>query len=424
MRTFTIVWLGQMVSAIGSYMTHFAIAIWIWQQTNQATALALIVFCGQISSILATILAGSIVDRFSRKIAIVSSDAVAAISTVCILALYLSGNLQIWHLYVVEVVNGAFVEIQELAYSVAVSTMVPPKHYTRASSMNSMYHYGSIIFAPALAGVLYYIIGLQGILTIDLATFAVAVGAIAFVTIPQPKLESREPMNLKAIVADTLYGCRYILSNPFLLAILGWVSLFWLFHDFGGALYAAMILARSGGDAKVLASLSSAAGIGGLVGSVAIAVWGGPKRRVNGLFWGMIGAGLSKTIFGLGRSVAVWVPAQFCSSLNFPMLGSADDAIWMEKVEATDRGRVFAVRSLVRLIVGAIAPLTAGILADIAFEPAMRSGGVLAPVFGWLVGTSAGSGMALLYSFSALGLLAVGALGAASFSNRREKIDS
>jgi MFS transporter, DHA3 family, macrolide efflux protein len=423
MRTFTIIWLGQMVSVIGSYMTHFAIAIWIWQQTNQATALALIAFYGQISSILATILAGSIVDRFSRKLAIVCSDAVAAISTICILGLYLTGNLQIWHLYAVEIVNGAFVEIQDLAYSVAVSTMVPPQHYTRASSMNSMYHYGSIIFAPALAGALYYVIGLQGILTIDLATFAVAVLAIAFVTIPQPEVESREPMNLQAVVADTLYGWRYILSNRFLLSILGWVSLFWLFHDFGGALYAATILARSEGDAKVLASLSSAAGIGGLVGSVAIAIWGGPKRRVNGLFWGMIGAGLSKIIFGLGKSVAVWVPAQFCSSLNFPMLGSTDDAIWMEKVEATDRGRVFAVKSLVRLIVGAIAPLTAGFLADTVMEPAMRSDGALAPIFGWLVGTSAGSGMALLYSFSALGLIVVGAIGVASFSNRTGKIE-
>lgn len=403
-------------------MTHFAISIWIWQQTQEATSLALIVFFGQISSILATILAGSIVDRFSRKLAIVCSDAVAGVSTVCILALYLMGNLQIWHLYAVEVVNGAFVEIQQLAYSVAVSTIVPPKQYTRASSMNSMYHYGSIIFAPALAGVLYGVIGLQGILTIDLVTFGVAMATIAFISIPQPEAASREAMNFKAVIADTVYGCRYILSHPFLLRLLGWVSFFWLFHDFGGALYSATILARSGGDARVLASLSSAAGIGGLVGAIAISVWGGPKNRVNGFFLATIGAGLSKIVFGLGRSPAVWIPAQFCSSLNFPLLGSADDAIWMEKVESGDRGRVFAVRSLVMLTVGAIAPLSAGIVADRVFEPAMRSGGVLASAFGWLVGTSAGSGMALLYSGSALGLLAVGVMGFISFSNRRGNI--
>ena len=44
--------------------------------------------------------------------------------------------------------------------------------------MNSVVHYGSNIIAPAIAGVLYPIIGLGGILPIDLGTFGVAIATL------------------------------------------------------------------------------------------------------------------------------------------------------------------------------------------------------------------------------------------------------
>lgn len=66
-----------------------------------------------------------------------------------------NNSLQIWHLYVLGAFNRAFEEIQELAYMASLSQLVPPQQYTRASSMNSTLHYGSIIIAPALAGTLY-----------------------------------------------------------------------------------------------------------------------------------------------------------------------------------------------------------------------------------------------------------------------------
>ncbi|WP_225889340.1 hypothetical protein [Halomicronema hongdechloris] len=99
--------------------------------------------------------------------------------------------------------------------------------------------------------------------------------------------------------------------------------LFKFFHDLGGAIYDPMILARTNGSATVLASTASAAGIGGVTGAILLSAWGGPKRRVTGMLAGFIGAGVSKTVFGLGRSPAVWLPAQVCSSLNFPLLGSS-----------------------------------------------------------------------------------------------------
>ena len=165
-----------------------------------------------------------------------------------------------------------------------------------------------------------------------------------------------------------------------------------------------MILARSDNNSQVLGAIFSAAGIGGVTGAVVLSAWGGTKRRVNGMLAGFMGAGVAKTIFGLGRSLTVWLPAQFCSSLNFPLLGSSETALWMEATPPELQGRVFAANSLVLQLVSAIATLIAGPLSDRVLEPAMQSETILSSLFAPIFGNSSGAGMALLYVVCAISL--------------------
>jgi predicted MFS family arabinose efflux permease len=203
------------------------------------------------------------------------------------------------------------------------------------------------------------------------------------------------------------FGFRYIVERPSLLALLVSVSLFWFAHDIGAALYSPMILARTGNNARILGTILSAAGAGGVLGASIVSIWGGPKRRIRGFLLGMAGAGLSKIVFGFGQALSIWIPAQFCSSFNFPILGSSNEAIWLAKVAPEVQGRVFATRAVIVQLASAIGLLIAGPLADRVFEPAMQPSGFLAAIFGPIIGTGAGAGMALLYAISALGLLLV-----------------
>jgi len=411
MKTFIIVWLGQLVSTFGTRMSSFALRIWVWEITGQATAIALVAVATDIPRLLITPFAGIIVDRFNRKLLLIAGDTISVLSTLAILLLYLSGNLQIWHLYVTGAVNGAFNQLQSLAYSASISLMVPKQQYTRASSMGSVLHYGSIIIAPALAGTLYYVIGLLGILLIDVATFCVAITTVVFVSIPQPpRTDESRDRGLK-IRQELAFGCRYVFAYPGLLALLIAESLFIFAHDIGAALQAPMILALTGNDARVLGSISSAAGIGGVTGAIVVSTWGGFRRRIHGVLLGMMGAGISKTIFGLGQMPLVWIPAQFCSSLNFPLKGSSSTAIWLAKVAPEVQGRVFAARQMSLLAVSPIATAIAGPLADYVMEPAMSPGGSLAPILGGVFGTGAGAGMAVIYTGAAMCLFLVGAGG-------------
>jgi MFS family permease len=417
MRTFIIIWLGQLVSTIGSYMTEFALTLWAWEITGSATALALVSFFSQLPRILITIVAGLIVDRFNRKYLMMLGDSVAAFSTIGISLLFWADSLQIWHLYFAASLNGGFGQIQSLAYQTSISSMVSPHQLTRANSMNSAVHYGSAIFGPALAGVLYPLIGLMGILLIDLTTFGVAIATLLSVHIPQPAPQPTTEIETR--LAKLTFGFREVWRQPSLRSLLLISTAFWFFHDLGGAVYDPMILARTDGSAQVLASTASAAGVGGVIGAILLSVWGGPRRRVTGMLAGFIGAGLSKTAFGLGRSPVVWVPAQFCSSLNFPLLGSSENALWMKSISAEKQGRVFAANALVLQVVSAVATLIAGPLADSVLEPMMQSGSsgiggvgqLFGTIFSPIVGTTAGSGMALLYIGCALAMAGVGMRG-------------
>lgn len=386
-------------------MTGFALSLWIWEVTNSTTALATLEFLSLLPRIAIALIAGVIVDCFHRKHLMILGDTIAVLSTVAIALLYITDTLTIWHLFITTVFNSGFGELQQLAYSASISSIIPKQQYARAASLGSAMHYGSIIIAPAIAASLYPVIGLSGILLIDLLTFGVAITTLLVVQIPQPS-----PPNSAQNPAwqEVIFGLRYLFACPSLRALTIATSLFVFAHDIGGVVGTPMILARTENNAQALASIASAAGVGGVTAAVIIGVWGGPQRKINGVLLGMVGAGMSKTIFGLGQNLSVWLPAQFCSSLNFPLMDSTETAIWMAKVPPHIQGRVFAASSLISQIVSAIAVLMAGPLADRVFEPAMQTNSRLIAWFSPLVGTNAGAGMALLYMLTSIGLLLVG----------------
>ena len=411
MRTFIIIWLGQAVSIIGSSMTAFALTLWVWELTGEATALSLFGFFRQVPQVLITPIAGVIVDRWNRKYLMMLGDTVSGLLITTVLLLYLTHSLQLWHLYLAVAIDGSFEQIQELAYFASVSMVVPKQQYSRVSSIGFLAKSTSVIIAPALAGVLYVVIGLVGILIIDITTCVIAVSALMLVHIPKPTAVQAGTQSHGNWKQELYFGWHYITARPGLLSILVLVSLFWFTHYLGNSLFSPLILARSGNDAKVLGVVTSAAGLGGITGALLVSTWGGFKRRIHGVLLGMVGAGLSQTVFGLGIMPLIWIPAKFCSSLNLPILDSADDTIWLRKIRPNLQGRVLSTRAILERGASTVAYLIAGPLADYVFEPAMMSGGSLAPILGWMFGTKRGAGMALLYVISSLGILLIGLSG-------------
>ncbi|MEM1291581.1 MAG: MFS transporter [Cyanobacteria bacterium P01_H01_bin.162] len=404
LRTFLTIWLGQLGSNVGGRMTHFAMTLWIWDLTHQATALALVGFFTQLPQLLTMPLAGVIVDRCSRKRLMIVGDTVAAVATLVILTLQVNGQLQIWHLYSAGAITGMFGQLQQLAYTTSMTLMVPERRYSRALSLNFLSGYGASIFGPAIAGTLFPVVGLTGILLVDLGTFTIAIATILWSTIPQPP----PPATPLTIRQDLAFGWHYLWQRPGLMGILVTAALFQLAFQLSSALHAPMILARSNGSAPVLAAVYAIAGVGGVAGALLITVWGGPRPRVHGVLLGMIGAGFCRIGFGLGRSLMLWLPLQFGLAFNFPLMGSSGNAIWLSKVPSNLQGRVFSISMLIKGLMSPLGRLAAGPLADRVFEPAMMPGGRLTPLLGATFGNGRGAGMAVLYTGAAIAMIFIG----------------
>lgn len=398
MLGFTLVWFGQVVSMIGSTMTGFALSIWAYQQTGQATTLALMTLAYWGPTVLLSPLAGALVDRLNRKWVMMLSDLGAGVATAALAVLYLSGSMEVWHIYAVAVFGSAFQAFQFPAYSAAITTMIPKHQYGRANGMMAIAESGSGIIAPVLAGLLVGVVGVGGIFLIDLTTFAVALVTLTLVFIPQPPVTATGRASRGSLWQESLFGFRYIFARPSLLGVqLVFMGLN-LTAGLTQSIQQAMILARTGNSAATLGTVMSAVSAGGVIGGVLMSTWGGTKRRVHGVLFAMAASGVFGTaLMGLGQSLPVWVVAGFITMICVSVLNAHNQALWMAKVAPDVQGRVFATRRLIAQMLGPVAALVSGPLADKVFEPSMVAGGSLTGLFGGLVGTGPGAGMGLMH---------------------------
>ncbi|HET9911039.1 MAG TPA: MFS transporter [Anaerolineales bacterium] len=408
---FTIVWLGQIVSVLATNMSAFALTIWVFEKTGSVTALAWVQVFFITPLLVISPLAGVMVDRHNRKLMMMLSDLAAGVATIAVLVLQALGVLEVWHLYVAAVFQGLGNAFQWPAYSAAISTMVPKEQYGRANGMMSLIDMGPGVLAPLLAGALLPIIGLTGILSLDVVTFVLAILVLFFVHIPQPARTVEGAQGQGSILKEALFGFRYIFARPSLLGL----QLVFLFGNFctgiAFTVFAPMILLRTGNDSVSLGLVQSAGAIGGVIGGVAMSAWGGFKRRVHGVLAGWIVSSFFFAWVGVGTSLPLWIAASVLSTILFPLINGSNQAIWQAKVAPDVQGRVFSARRLIAWLPNIISPLIAGTLADYVFEPAMRAPGGLASRLGWLVPPGPGAGTGLLIVLGSLGGILAGLAG-------------
>lgn len=435
MTAFVVIWIGQILSLLGTAVSQFGLTLWAFDASDGlATPLTRIGFAFTLAMIAFTPIVGVLVDRANRKLMMMLSDLAAAFTTLIVLILYVTGSLEIWHLYITAFISGTFQGFQWPAYSAAISTMLDKKDYTRANAMLEMTGPASNILAPMIAGALIGPLGavvarnfapafvarlsgqpgLLALLVIDLVSAAFAIGSLLFVHIPQPARSEAGAQAESNFLREAFYGFGYIFKRPSLLGLQMVFLVGNFFSAIGFAVFAPMILKRTDSNEMIFASIQTAFSVGGIVGGLAIGAWGGFKRRVHGVLIGWALSGLGMVGLGLSHTFIGWLVASVITSLVIPLINSSNQAIWQAKVPPDVQGRVFATRRLIAWLVSPLAQYIAGPLADQVFEPSMQAGGVLAGAFGWLVGTGPGAGIGLQVALSGVFSVVVG-LGAYLF---------
>lgn len=402
MRTFFVVWAGQLVSIVGSSLTGFALAIWVYQQTGSVTMLAMVMVAATVPGVVIAPFAGALVDRWDRRTVMLASDAAAGVATGAVAWLLFTGHLSLGPIYLLVLIGSVAGAFQEPAWTASISLLVPKQHLGRANGLAQTGQAVGNLVAPVVAGALLVTAGLWGVLLVDFATFLVAVVTLLVVRIPRPhRVRDVEP-----ILREALDGWRYLRVRSGLLGLLVVMSTINFFFGFVNVLLVPLFL--SFGDELLVGTAFSIAGVGMLLGTVLMGAWGGPRRRVRGMLALLAVGGVIVAAAGLRASVVLVTAATFGFMLLIPVINGTSQALWQLKVDLDVQGRVFALRRMFAQIAAPVSYVLAGPLADRVFEPLMA--GPLASTVGAVIGTGEGRGIALMFIVMglALSLVAVG----------------
>lgn len=396
-RRYIIFWLSQALSQLGSSMTSFALILWAYTQKGTAMTVSLMTFFNYVPYVIASLFAGSFVDRHSKKKIMLVSDSIAAICSAGILALYTENALQIWSIYLVNFIIGFMEAFQEPAATVAIGKVVPKERLTQVSGLNSFSNNLVRVLSPVLAASLFAFGSLKLILVIDLTSFLFAFSVLAFVLrIPEDLSQNREK---KSAFAGCKEGFRYLTQNHGILIVIMKMALLNFFSRLTYEnILSPMLLSRSANNSVTLGIVNAVIGIGGIIGGIIVSTG---KVKANSAKMIYISAMLSfllgDIMMGLGRNVLFWSFAGLMASLPIPFINAGQMVVLYQNVPEEIQGRIFAIRNALQVSSIPIGVLLGGYLADYVFEPYMRTESAIAGFLHILVGDGAGSGMAVMF---------------------------
>ena len=391
-RIFGIVWIGQLVSNLGSAMTSFGLGIWVYQETGSATRLALIVLSARLPMLLVSPFAGALIDRWDRRWAMILADTGAAVGTLAIVLLLATGNLETWHLYLALAFSGTFAAFQFPAYGAATTLLVGKEHYARASGLLQLA--GSIgrVAAPTVAAGVVVWVGLTPLFIFDFVSFLIAVGTLLLVRFPAAEPSERKGRGVRGLLLEAKEGLDFVLERRALfILMMSFVVVNFAFAFQGVLLIPLLLNLTTEQGAGFIVSIASA---GIVVGSLGVSVWGGPKDRIAGVYLPILAMGIGLILIGLRPGVGLVIAGILLINFTHPVAGASSQSIWQSKVPPNLQGRVFAIRQVSAISAAPIAFLLAGTLADNVFEPAMaEAGGMASTIFG----SGPGRGIGVLF---------------------------
>lgn len=393
-RAFLIIWLGELVSVLGSGLTGFGMGIWVYEQTREVEKFAYIALVTTVPGIVLSPFLGAVTDRFDRRKLLIVANCGAGLA---ILALYLfqrSGALQLWHIYLFSGISSAFGSLLWPAMTALVSQLVEKDQLGRASGLISTAEAFSMILAPVLGAVMLASLGLSGIFLFDAVSFGAAIFSCLLVRTEKPK-ESAEGREAKgSFFREVFYGFPYVFARPGLLGLMGFFMMVNFAGGYVNTLFAPLILQHYSKEA--LGIILGIGGIAMLAGGVLMGIWGGPKKKVNGILAVGLMISVTTIIFALPPNAVVYSVALAIGMLGIPIVNGCSQAIWQRKIPHDVQGRVFAVRRFFAFSMSPIAFLSVGPLADRVFEPGMKGTGWLSERFGSWFGHADGSGMRVM----------------------------
>lgn len=401
MKKFLMIWIGELISSIGSGMTAFALSIYVYERTGSVSYVSLVTLLAYLPTILLSPLGGVLADRYDRRLLMMIGDLFSGMGLMYILWQIQIGTKSMMPIFIGVTFNAVFVALLEPSFRATITDLLTEEEYAKASGMVQMAGNAKYLISPALAGILLAEADIRLILLLDISTFFVTVTMVALVRKTIQKLVKKQTVGLGR---EMKQGLDVITGNKGTTSLVIIMAFVCFFIGFVQTLMGPMVLAVS--DAKTVGIMESVCAVGMLVGSVWIGIVGIKKNYAKVLCVAGICCGIFMALAGVSTNLIFTGTAVFLFFLSLPFMNTCADVLVRVSIPNELQGRAWGMISLLTQAGTVIAYASCGVLSDYLFEPMLSENGILAGSIGRLIGTGEGRGIGFLLILSGIGMAA------------------
>lgn len=362
-RTFAFIFSGQIFSILTSSMVQFSI---IWHLTETTGSASVLMIAGLVGFLPQAILGpfiGVWLDRWNRKLTMIISDSMIAVTSLILGAYYLWGDPSLWVVYVVLFIRSVASSFHAPSFQAAVPLIAPEDQLTRVAGWQQMVFSASSILGPALGIAVYSATSLGAVLLLDVAGALIANVMLLMVKIHQPKPEVVQAPSFRQ---EFILGWRtFVSSKPIVFITIAMAGFSVVFMPLA-MLFPLMTLEHFGRGGYSASVIEAVFGIGMIAGGVLLSVLSSKWRDSTYMSASLVIIGLTcllSGVVGSGAFVAFAVLSFFMGAAA-PLFNGPYMAMIQKAYEPETLGRVISLVSSIGMLSSPIGLALAGPVAD------------------------------------------------------------
>ena len=225
-RNYRLMWLGQAGHSASLWMEQVVRPVLVYQLTESALMVSLVVFMRMIPVLLFGIIAGVVADRYDKRRILMTAQVITMSMHFTLAALVLSGAVEVWHVFVTAMISGSAMAFNQPARSSLVPKLVPPEDLLNAVALNTAAMNFMRIGGGAIAGVLLIALNPGGVYLLDGCLYFGVIATTLMMRFPPEERDRSQT----SIAGDLAEGFAYVRSNR---PVLGLVAMAMVLFVFG-----------------------------------------------------------------------------------------------------------------------------------------------------------------------------------------------
>lgn len=399
MKNFYKLWLGELISNIGSGMTAFALSVYVYEKTGSVSYISLITLLSFMPSIILSPIGGLLADRYDRRLLMIIGDLFSGLGLIYILWNIQAGEKSIVPIFLGITFSSIFTSLLEPSYRATLTDILDEENYAKASGLIQAAGSAKYLISPVIAGMILSVADIRVILLLDILTF---ITTCLMIFLVRKSMNSEMQNYKKDSFKGLLEGFFIIKENRGVYSLVIIMFFVCFFMGFIQILIRPMILALS--NVKTAGMMESLCALGLLIGSLWIGIAGIKKNYSKILTVACFFCGIFMSMTGVNENLAIIGISTFLFFSTLPFMNSCADVLVRVSVPNELQGRVWGLISLITQMGTVAAYIISGIMADYIFEPMFNKNGILVENIGIIIGIGKGRGIGFMLILSGIGM--------------------